>query len=182
VGLKKKQAEEEIINYFCNACKDDDHLTEWRKEEADEEKKELKAREYYEVQDIVDHLIRDGKREFLVEWKEDSGRSNIRTRTWEPEEHLDRALDLLQRYCRDHGIALSKIVGLVGANLDEVTARSNWVRMNTIVEKFERMRDRKKVKPSIEAREWSGLCERDGIYFVAVDFYCFVSLCREVDG
>ena len=46
VGLKKKQAEEEIINYFCNACEDDDHLTEWRKEEADEEKKELKAREY----------------------------------------------------------------------------------------------------------------------------------------
>jgi len=38
------------------------------------------------------------------------------------------------------------------------------------------MRDGRKVKPSIEAKEWSGSCERDGIYFVAVDFHCFVLL------
>jgi len=70
-----------MIIYFCNACEDYDHLTEWRKEEADEENKELKARERYEVRDTVDNRIRDGKRKSLVEWKEDSGRSNMRTRT-----------------------------------------------------------------------------------------------------
>jgi len=56
-----------MIIYFCNAREDDDHLTEWRKEEADEKKKELKAREYYEVRDIMDHRIRDAKRAFSVE-------------------------------------------------------------------------------------------------------------------
>jgi len=38
------------------------------------------------------------------------------------------------------------------------------------------MRDRSNVKPSIEAEEWSGSCEKDGIYFFAVDFHCFVLL------
>lgn len=167
---------EVIINYYCDECEDEEHLTEWRRVRGTVSQRITKEREYYEVQGIHDHREVNGKRQFLIEWKSD--RPNQRVRTWEPEEHLDGAIDLLQQYCRKKRISLSKIVGLVGANLDsdQEISRANWADMDTILDKFQTLRTNKNLCTWIEAKQWTSLEAKDCLYFLNYEFHCYVLL------
>lgn len=166
-----------IINYYCEECEDDEYLTTWRRVRGTVHQRMIKEKEYYDVEDIIEHRERNGKREFLVEWKQSNQGARTRERSWEPEEHLDGAIDLLQRYCRNQEIPLSSIVGLLGANVDnEGLSRSNWATMDKILTKFQTLKSNWKLCPNIEAKQWDQIGDKDCLYFLDFNFHCFVLL------
>jgi len=167
-----------IVNFFCKNCEYEDCIIRWRRKRATDEQKAIKAREYYDVEDIIDHRQVGSKREFFIRWKSDSETPSEPECTWEPEEHLDGAIDLLQRYCRKAGIAISTIPGLLGADLQssQQLNRSNWVTIDEILDHFERMRKKLKLTTDIQASKWNGFGQQDAIYFLEHDFHCYVVL------
>jgi len=131
----KSDEVEQILNFFCEKCEDEEHVITWRRKRASEAQKTIKDKEYHEVEDIIGHRETREEREFLVRWK---GYSGPDKETWEPKCHLDGAIDLLQRYCRRKEIALSSVAGLLGASVvDQIEHNeSNWVSMDAVINKF----------------------------------------------
>jgi len=64
--------------------------------EAEEEEEEEGDKDF-EVEDILDSRIIDGKTEYLVQWKDAEG-DDEEGQTWEPLSHLEGAQELLQRF------------------------------------------------------------------------------------
>lgn len=177
-NLTTSQADR-IVNYFCDNCEDDTHLTSWRKTRPSREQRIMKAKFYYDVQSIKDHRGDELDREFLVEWKDcpvEKG-SDDNVCTWEPERNLDGCIDLLQGYCRKNEIALSEIEGLLGADSSENGHQiKNWITMDTLLNKFAKLRSRKKVKSTLPASEWTGFGNRDQLFFLRHDRHCYALL------
>lgn len=116
LSCAKHSAEEvqRIKNWFCEDCEGNGRLTEWRRQRATSIQRMVKKKEYYEVDSIKGHRSRNDKLESLIEWKAIAG---VKESTWEPEENLDGAIDLLQQYRRRENMPPSKIIGLLGANV-----------------------------------------------------------------
>lgn len=144
-----------IINYYCDDCEEKGSLTNWRKVRGTISQRITKDREYYEVEGFVDHREVDGDRQFLVKWKNEDGNGHPYTTTWEPEKYLDGALDLLQRYCREQQITLSKVTGLLGADIGagQELSKDNWVPMASILSKLQTLRSN--IRSDIQAKEWT---------------------------
>lgn len=159
--------------FYCQECEDKGEMTLWKREEATHRQKQIKASQYFEVKRIVDDRERNGKRQFLVEWT-DGTTHETRVRSWEPEDHLDGAIDFLQKYCRTAQIELSSIKGLCGSTNLEASNRDNWVDMKTIQKEFARIRKEWHLKDTLKVTEYSGLGTEDGIYFLNYNFHCFV--------
>ena len=61
--------------------------------------------EEYEIEAILDERVVRRNRQFLVHWK---GYSELYDNTWEPEDNLKRARDVLKKWRKTHSpIALS---------------------------------------------------------------------------
>jgi len=177
-GLAEEDVQN-ILNYFCDDCENEEHLTSWvRKEPRTFGQWAIKELDYYEVEDIIGHREKRNGREFLVKWKEVPDAEDTRAETWEPEKHLDGAIDYLQRYCRRQKIALSKIVGLLGADSSnlELTNRDNWVTMDTILTHVSKLRSRLNIKTQIKVLQWTDFGNEDCLYFLDHGFHCFVLL------
>ena len=177
-NLTERQVER-IVNYFCDECSDEQHLTTWRRVRASERQKRIKERFYYEVREIRGFREGSTGREFLVGWQAVSrrGSSTGASCSWEPEHHLDGAIDLLQQYCRSNSLPLSEIEGLMGADEnDEDTRIANWVSMSTILTTFTKYRALKLVRSNLGASEWTGFGEDDHLYFLKHGPHCFVVL------
>lgn len=180
-GCAKLDAQqvERIINYFCESCRDDEHLITWRRVLATEEQRVMKSKHYYEVASIKGHRNSGAKREFLVEWQDcpvkEGAEDNVCT--WEPEKNLDGAIDFLQRYCQEKSIKLSEITGLLGADRDQDDHNvDNWVTLDTILEKLTKVRAWTKLASTLEASKWAGFEDTDHLYFLEHDKHCFVIL------
>ena len=178
IGITKQQAEHKILNFYCgfNECKS---LTIWRREKATPDQKRIKLKHYFEVERIKDHRGSREKREFLVEWKNcpvGRGRSG-NVHTWEPEGHLDGAIDFLQQYCRDKGLPASVVEGLMGASSHQDHDTTNWLPMSILLDTFARMRTWLKLTSfHIVVTEWTGFGNHDGLFFLKHDHHCFVLL------
>lgn len=168
-----------ITNYYCEDCEDNDHLTSWRKVRGTVAQRIRKDREYYEVNKIIGHRPSATRpnRDFLIEWKEVVRRTGRHAQSWEPEEHLDGSIDLLQKYCRQKKIPLSNIIGLAGANTESNNLeRGNWATMDTILSKFDAIRSWAGYSKDILAKEWTKPEGKDALYFLNYNFHCYVLL------
>lgn len=161
--------------YYCQDCEDKGDMTLWKREEATHRQKQIKAAHYYEVKRIVDDRENNGKRQFLIEWSTGTTQET-RVRSWEPEEHLDGAIDLLQQYCRIAQIQLSSIKGLCGAANPELSNRDNWVDMDTIQKEFSIARKGWQLVDTLKVSQYRRLGTEDGIFFLNHKFHCFVLL------
>ena len=104
-GLPEAIVAEQVDKFYCTKCRDKYGLIhEWHKkliltaEDGDE-----KARDYYEVAEIVAHKLTTRGRIFTVRWKANDELSEL------PERNLDGCLDLLRDYCIKEKIWPSKI-------------------------------------------------------------------------
>lgn len=177
VNLVQRQVQR-IDNFFCTSCTTPTRYTTWKRKDATLRQKALKNKEYHEVEAIHDHRYLHDTRQFLVEWKGClSPRSRVNVRTWEPESHLDGAIDLLQLYCMTKEIPLSEIEGLQGAAPSTESANiDNWVTMSALLPKFEQTRRRLKVKSDLVASEWFEFGSKDQLYFLRYEQHFFVLL------
>lgn len=77
-----------IKDYYCDDCERGGKLTKWKGKRATEEQKIMKEKDYYEVEEILDHKgTIAAKRKFLVRWIG----YPMSQATWEPECNLDGA-------------------------------------------------------------------------------------------
>lgn len=174
-----KSTAERILNFFCNDCTSPDRITVWRRVERNPEQLAEKPF-YYDVNRIRGHRTVDSAREFLVSWKP-TGRGSIRKThlpSWEPEHHLDGAIDLLQQYCRDNSLPYSEIEGLMGANKDNEEARiQNWVTMPMILTTLGKLLLWEKVETTLDPVQWTGTFgNKDQLFFLKHGPHCFVLL------
>lgn len=167
-----------IINYFCLECEDEKHLTSWRKSRGTVAQRIRKEQDYYEVSNIIDHRECADHREFLIEWKATVQRTGRHEHSWEPEKHFDGAIDILQKYCRDKTIALSKIKGLLGASLEQDNLnRENWTTLDNVLRTFEELRVHNKISQDIVTKEWGQFeTGKDVLYYLKHDFHCYAIL------
>lgn len=165
-----------IKNYFCDTCESTGLRTMWYCRVI--RPTNVKRQHYYEVERIRKYSVRNSKRFFLIEWKDSQVRGSKRNaQTWEPEEHLDGCLDMLQSYLRRNKLQLSKIEGLLGSTSSASAMKTNWHTMDTILERFRKNRIRLQLDHMhIEIGEFSHLKQHDGLYFLAHEFHCFVIL------
>lgn len=171
---------DQVVNFFCPGCETEKLFTTWKRKKATREQRIDKSKNYYDVGAILDDKERNGKRFFKVAWKNGPGISETAARkcTWEPEKNLDGAIDLLQLYCRLGKIPLSKIDGLLGADIEKISEsnRSNWISMNTLLENFAKLRSNLSIKVNLEAKHFTHFEQKDGLYFLDFQFHCFVLL------
>lgn len=117
-----------INKFYCESCSTtNDILTTWladRNPVGNE-----KTRNYFEVESIESHEIDEfGRRWFEVNWL------GYRETTLEPERNLNGCLSLLQEYCRQHKLPLSKITGLIGGTQsDDESSFDNWVTISHVI-------------------------------------------------
>lgn len=176
-GLTAEQVSR-VINFFCKTCTNRQCFTTWRRVAATSAQKTMKRRLYHEVEAIHNHRTRGSQREFLIEWKGClAPRARVNVRTWEPEEYLDGAIDLLQLYCMEKEIPLSEIEGLQGAGpSSEQQSVQNWTTMSTLLAKFEQVRRQTKNSSTLLASEWFQFGDQDQLYFLHHQQHCFVLL------
>lgn len=176
-GLTRDQVND-IINFFCDRCRNKTRLCTWLRVGATREQKQTKLHEYYEVEDINDHHVVGSERQFLVEWKNCPVKNTgINECSWEPERNLDGAIDVLQHYCMEKSIELSSIQGLMGAGSDSSEHnRSNWVSMTTLLNMFTKVRRWLKLESALGVAEYNGLSNESHLYFLRHNNHCFVLL------
>lgn len=169
--------------YYCKDCREKfDLRILFRKERANLEKKCEKEREYYEVKEIVSHKIetiyRAGTkrvfRKFGVKWRAVRGMFP-ESISEEPESHLDGCIDLLQAYCIDNGLELSKITPIFGASKVAKANRKNWMNWEQIESAFNWIKSRNHLC-EIKVEKFSHFGKDDGIYFFPLAHHIFVFL------
>lgn len=168
-----------VLNYYCDDCENDAFITTWRREKATHSQCLDKQKNYFDVNNIVDHRGSLPKRTFLVEWKHyhTTSGSKRNLRTWEPERNLDGCIDLLQRYCRRKKISYSTIKGLLGADKkNETVNRRNWVSMETVIETFLKYKKQNKLNYDLPTQQWTNFGDEDALYFLDYQFHCLVLL------
>lgn len=162
--------------FYCKRCatrKNKQNV--WRRIEPEGAKARDKMENYFFIDEIVDHRFdRRGKREFLVKWE---GFELDRKRHWEPEIHLDGAINALQSYLREHKLPYSKIQGIVGNDISASSCnRSNWLTLDQIISKVERFRKLKQYQAEIEVKQYAYRSGRDEILLLEYLFHCYVIL------
>jgi hypothetical protein len=170
-----------IINFYCKKCETSECMTEWRKAKPNHQQVAMKARFYYEVAAIRGSKRTQAGRFFQVEWKDCPSKKDrsVNERTWEPESYLDGCIDLVQHYCRVHGLPLSNVNGLLGAGDAQVDKNvANWITMEKLLENFNKIRTWCRLKSNLVASEWSAFGENDQLYFLRHSHHCFVLLHR----
>lgn len=144
-----------------------------------------KSANYYEVNKIIAwRYSKDGMgRDFQIKWK-----GFIKT-TWEPEEHLIGAVDMLQSFCRINEISPSKIDYVFGGNKKSTFNEKNWVTLNQIIEKYVSMLKLLKGENWLVLEKIEKFSNKDGLYLLPAEFHTFVvlylseqKLCYIADG
>ena len=168
------QSESESIEEFiCGRCeKERNRLTIWHGKEANNEQKLLKQRKYFEVEKILKHRYVNNRRKFLIKWKNCGSKHN----SWEPENHLDGCVDILQAYLREHELPLTKIQKLIGACPKVSFNKKNWITIGRVIDCISSYRNHKTYKLSLEVEEWELEREKDKIYLFEHEGHCYVIL------
>lgn len=170
VGLTEGDVEF-IRDWYCNKCESKGKISKWRRFQASAEKRVEKEKHYYDVELIEKVREVENKREFYIKWK------GYTKKTWEPEEHLDGSIDLLQKFLRQKGLPISRIRGLLGSDNTEDCNRMNWVSMDKLLENFHSAKRRTRLThPDIEIGEWTKFGNHDGLYFLPHGFHCYTML------
>lgn len=175
-GLSEEIVVNKVDKFYCTKCRDKFGIIhEWvKKKELSAEEIDDKARNYYEVAEIMAHKFTTKGRMFTVKWKGYEQLSEL------PERHLDGCLDLLQDYCIQAKIKPSKIVGLLGATQESKAKfnSKNWVTMNHILKGIEYVRGNTKwgYNLDLEVSAFNGEMISKGVYLLAHDFHCYVVL------
>lgn len=170
------QQVDKILNYFCIGCKDAYNLiTIWRREKKPD-KLLIKKSDYFQVEKIIKHITLLGIRYFYLKWKDYGDSDN----SWASEDSMDGAIDLLQDYLREHGLPLSNVTGLMGANKSNQNSddfnEKNWVSMSRLLTKFGRFQEQRFKDAKLPFGSWSGFETVDKLYFLNFDGHCFVLL------
>ena len=127
--------------FYCRDCElRHGSLTRWKQRVPDHEKRIEKRKHYHTVEKIFDyHEDREeNTRYFLIRWKGCTDKDD----TWEPEDHLDGCIDLLQRFCRQRKISLSRITAYYGCSNLEQYNENNWVSIATLTSSYKKFETR----------------------------------------
>lgn len=158
VGLDQGYANQ-IDKFYCKECIELTNLrTSWLQESCHVARTD-KVKFYYPVEKILRNMIVRGKRFFLID---------ISDRTWEPEENLDGAINILQRYLESMGLGYSRVVGLMGSVIDDINAfnKSNWVTMVQVLTYIAAMMEEYLPERNIHFQEYENCFGETGIYFL----------------
>lgn len=163
----------QILNYYCIKCHlTYDLITEWRKIRAPISKRLDKNKNYYEVGSIKSTKGQPPNRKFLVGWKDFSSAED----SWEPEENLDCALDLMQDFLLKAGLPLSNIQGYMGSSNSHLVNRKNWLPMETLLQEFDKYKNWYCKDISLPFRNFDGFQKEDTLFFLKWDNHCYVLL------
>lgn len=127
------------------------------------------------MKQILDHKIDGSQRRFQVLWQT-KNEKNKREKSWEPEENLDGALDLLQKYCKNKRIAYSQIEGLCGSSNDIKDDRINWLSMDTIKEEYKKLVKYWNIEDKLACCTYQDFNKEDSIIFLRHRLHCYVLL------
>ena len=123
---------EKIKKFVCSDCKNADNQTLWMAEEPNRRKQNEKAREYFEVSEIIRHRPHRSYCEFKVRWNGYASRHDSCIR----ERDMDGAIDLLQDYCIEHHLELSEITAFVGSSSQEANPDA-WISIYQAIRIYE---------------------------------------------
>lgn len=176
--------DEDLVNrikyFYCDLCREQHHKEiEWKTPRASVEQRDMKRRQYHDVEEIVNHRIRrlgpQENRSFLIKWKGFSSEHN----SWEPEANLDACIFTLQTYLKKHGLKYSRIDGFVGAisSSTKTLNEANWVKLSDVLEKFLTIKERRFPKSCLECSIFDDQLEdKDKLYFIRYESHCIVAL------
>lgn len=170
---------ERIETYYCERCENKSRsklLTVWKGVEANEEQIIDKEENYFEVEKILEHRYKTignrRRRQFKIKWKGYSNSEN----SWEPEENLDGALDLLQKYLRSKDLPLSNIEKLLGSTKSSKVEKRNWQNIKDIISLFLLFKLHKFPDVCIATEAWENFKNNDSIFFLDHGSHCYVLL------
>lgn len=176
--------DEELVNqikyFYCDACCLRHGVTiEWKTPQATAAQKNLKRREYYDVEAIVAHRIRRlgvvQDRYFRIKWKG----YGVEHNTWEPESNLDGCIHTLQTYLKRNNLKYSRMTGFVGAKSanKNVSNEKNWIKIENILEKFQSLVKSHFPKSLLQATIFDYVLDNnDQLYFFKYLCHCYVIL------
>lgn len=176
----KPNATDELVSkmavFYCHICFEECGMrTTWKLPRADQEKKKEKRDHYHTVKQIVAHKTTKvngmTKRSFLIRWQGYQPKDD----TWEVEEHLDGAYDLLQTYCQTNKLVWSEIDGVVGSTESDAP-ELNWIKMSRVVTICEKFKAKYFKDYEITISVFKGDLPETGIYLVRHEGHCFVVL------
>jgi len=168
---------ERIVEFYCWWCTGNlGLLTTWKGVQATGATLQDKRKHYYDVEEIVASKIRDRKRIFRVKWKGYAARNN----TWEPEEHLDGALDILQQYLREHKLPCSTMTALLGASSPALEPedynKDNWTSLDEVEHQIRTFRTCRGFQSPLVVERWTKFGQDDAIYLFDFQLHCYVLL------
>lgn len=141
--------------------------------------------ESYRVKAIVNHIIEEGKRKFVVQWEDNST-------TTEPEENLDGCIETLEKYIENYNASATEKLAettltplpsdRVGNSSSAMTAMDNWVTIKEIIECVESIRvdvNWPRFKPNLPIIPYEEFKkDADAIVLLKFERHCFCLLFR----
>lgn len=132
-----------------------------------------KGKNYFEVESIVDWRTSRDKnlegRDFKIKWK------GYDETTWEPEENLNGAVDVLQAYCRREKLPASHIEYIYGATTKEETNEANWLGIAKILFFFKKVKKYYNIT-SPPTEEFKSFGQTDAILLLGHNLHMYVML------
>lgn len=173
-----------IEYFFCDFCENEKgFLTSWPKRTPNEDEQSYKDSFYFEIESIIDHKIESNTRFFKIRWKNYGEKDD----SWEPEIHLDAAIDLLQSYLHKHNMHSSQIKGLLGSNKFEENGYhnlNNWVTIQDISQEIEFFRNFYTRESKIPVKIFTGKLDKmtnevKVIYLLSHEHHAYVILYKQ---
>lgn len=165
-----------IDRFVCSACSLlTGSFSHWKQDDANEFWLNEKQKHYYDIEDIVNHeeIEINGEivRFFEIKWH------GYAETTWEPEQHLDGCLDVLQNYCVHNNLVRSSIEGHFGYSEENEYNKDNWVTISKVLETYDKFENRFFKDQHLSIEEWSGnLPSDDSILIIPLKFHLYVGL------
>lgn len=122
---------------------------------------------YAEIEEIKDHRIRRGKRQFLIKLKNSD-------EEWLDEKNLDGCVTLLKLYCRTASITRPRIQykSKVGSSNTKTANTNNWVNIEDIIDKAKIYGNKQGLQP----KQFQRIEEEDGLYIIQIGVHAFAAL------
>lgn len=166
-----------IKHYYCEDCRSSFELViHWNSKELSEEEKLDKEKNYYDVVSIKDHRITSDIREFLIQWKNLG--DQVFEDSWQPEDHLDGCVDLLNDYLLKHKLPLTTQASKFGLDPTASGVRSNpnnWTTLEETIKLARRLIQKHYPESKVNIDVWNGQLTSNSIYFIGLNYHLYVA-------